>query len=328
MNTIILDIESNNLYPESTQTWTICLKRSDGGSLTLNPFKSTKERVKQQILDFIFKYPDPIVIGHNFLGFDGWLLWRDFDLSLHVGKDTICGKPVTFFDTLFASQFLYPDRNGHSLEAWGERLGHFKIDYRTVALELGVIQPHENEFCRWHPKMDEYCQQDCIVTEKVFLELYPQIEVMNAFKLGQKNFFLMNAQAYTGFKFDKVRAIELQGKIEQMISKLKAEVEPDLPRRKLKKAEESFYSIPAKPYTKDGKFSAIMEKFIERHKARVLNTAHIEINGESIAIIPGSSVIRSLPMSLSDQKELKEYFLRGSLTDEGSKFYSEIQWIE
>lgn len=311
MNACIIDIEANELYPYQTQVWTICLKRIGGESLTLNPFRSTKERIKQQILDFMFKEANPIIIGHNILGYDGWVLWKDFELNLHVGKDTICGRSVTFFDTLFASQFLYPDREGgHSLESWGVRLNKHKIDYRQVALELGIIQPHENEFCRWSPQMDEYCLQDLEVTEEVFLQLNPLIvESLNAFKLGQKNFYLMNAQAFTGFEFDIDNAIRLKAEIEGMITELKNEVEPDLPKRKLKKAEESYYTIPAKPYLKTGGFSTTMKNFIWRHNAIVISLDKIEINGEVIKVIPSTRIIDGLPMSLNDQKEIKDFFL-------------------
>ncbi|HYG02041.1 MAG TPA: DNA polymerase [Chryseosolibacter sp.] len=306
MNAVVVDIEANDLYPFQTDIWTVVLKRIGGEFLTLNPFRSTPQQVRDAFLDFIGD--NPTIIGHNFLGYDGWVLWKDLGLEMHVGRDTICGRPVTFFDTLFASQFLYPDRDGHSLKAWGERLGDHKIPYREVALDRGIIQPHENEFCRWSDEMDEYCQQDCKVTEQVYLQLQPQIESINAFRLGQKNFFLMNAQTFTGFKFDISKAITLTPRIEKLIADLKEEVEPDLPRRKLKKAEESFYTIPAKPYTKDGKFSATMNNFIVRHNAKV-HYESIEVNGKNIRIIPGAKIINSLPMSLSDQIELKEYFL-------------------
>lgn len=310
MNAIVLDIEADNLYPYQSNTWTICLKRVGGSSLLLNPFKVSKNVVKQKVLDFIFELPNPVVIGHNLLGYDGWVLWKDFDLNIHVGKDTICGRPVTFFDTLFASQFLYPDREGgHSLESWGVRLGKHKIDYRTVALELGIIQPHENEFCRWSPKMDEYCQQDVEITEEVYLQLKDQIESPNAFKLGQKNFYLMQAQAFTGFKFDVDKAVGLKVRIEQMIAELKAEVEPDLPRRKLKRSEESFYTMPAKPWLKNGEFSATMLAFIERHNARIISNNEIAINGDVVTVFPVSTLLATKPMSLSDQIELKDYFL-------------------
>jgi hypothetical protein len=215
---------------------------------------------------------------------------------------------------LFASQFLYPDReDGHSLKSWGIRLGKHKIDYRTVALELGIIQSHESEFCRWSPQMDDYCRQDVDVTEEVFNHLYPQIEVMNAFKLGQKNFFLMKAQEFTGFKFDVAEGHQMKGRIEWMIESLK-------------KSEESYYSIPARPYLKDGKFSSTMETFIERHKAKVISREKIEVDGKVFTIIPGAQVVDGQPMSLSDQIELKDFFLNGVVNNEARKFYTYIQW--
>ncbi len=309
MNACIIDIESNDLYPNETQIWTICIKRIGGGSITINPFRIGKQKAKEQILRFIFEEPDPIIIGHNILGFDLWVLWKDLDIDIHVGKDAFAGRSVTFYDTLFASQFTYPDREGgHSLENWGHIVGTPKMDYRSIALQLGIIQPNEMEFCRWSPQMDEYCLQDLEITEQVYLRLSHLTEG-NAFKLGQKNFFLMNAQEFTGFKFDIKLAQELKPRIDKMIDDLKREVEPNLPKRKLKKAEESYYSIPAKPFNKDGKFSATMLNFIERHKAKVHGTLGIEINGLYTAIRPGLKVIDGLPMEIDDQKELKEYFL-------------------
>jgi hypothetical protein len=71
-NAYVIDIESNELYPFQTATWTICIKRVGSEErLTLHPFQSDRLKVKQDILEFIFQEPNPIIIGHNFLGFDG-----------------------------------------------------------------------------------------------------------------------------------------------------------------------------------------------------------------------------------------------------------------
>lgn len=313
MNAIVVDIEANNIYPFQTQIWTIVLKRVGGETVLLNPFRSTPSEIKKQFLSFVFKLENPIIIGHNYLGFDGWVLWKNFNLKMHVGKDTICGRQVQFFDTLFASQFLNPDREGkHSLESWGERLGYHKINYRQVALDAGIIAAHENEFCRWSKEMDVYCERDTELTEKIFILLYEQIiseNSMNAFRLGQKTFYLMNAQAFTGFKFDIKAAEKLKVQIEKMIADLRAEVEPNLPKRKLKKSEKSFYQIPSKPYLKNQQFSTVMSSFLLRHNARVVSENIIEINGKRISVVPGTPIIDGLPMELDDQKELKEYFL-------------------
>lgn len=273
-----------------------------------------KLSVKHKILEFIFEEPNPIIIGHNFLGFDSWVLWRDYGLKISVGPDTFSGLKCTYFDTIFASQYLLPDREGfHRLHEWGKYLGLHKIDYRTVALEKGIITEEENEFVRWSPDMDIYCMRDCEVAEQIYLLLSQQIEdekSWSGFRLGQKNFWLMKAQAWSGFKFDIPKAEALKVRIEGMIKELKDEVEPQLPKRKLKKAEESQYRLPAKPFTKDGSYSALLKKKIEEYKAVVLpGGKQLKIENRIIDIAPHAFIIDELPMELDDQNALKDYFL-------------------
>lgn len=315
MSAFIIDIEANDLYPLQTSIWTIVVKKVHSHErLVLNPFRSTPQKIKKQIIDFIFAEPGvPTIVGHNYLGFDGWVLWKDLDIVMSVGPDLFDGRPVQYFDTLFGSQFFLPDReNGHSLKSWGIRLGDNKIDYRQVALDAGIIQKHENEFCRWSPQMDEYCSKDTDVTEKVYLQLDEQLEREQShmgFRLGQKNFYLMAAQAFTGFKFDIDKAVLLKGRIEGMIEELRQEVEPDLPPRKLKKSEEGFYQMPAKPWVKGGGFSATMNNFIAKHNAVVLpGGKSIRVYDNVFEIEPHKAVKDNLPMLLDDQNELKDYF--------------------
>lgn len=316
-NAYVIDIEADNLYPFQKNTWTIVIKRLGCENiLKINPFKLSRQETKKLIIDFVFREDKPIIIGHNYLGYDGWVLWKDFNIEIHLGKDTMDNKEVIYFDTLYASQYLLPDReNGHSLKSWGIRLGDNKIDYYNVALELGIIpkgSPKGAEFSVWSTQMDEYCIKDCSITEKVFSLLYTQLIEENtsqAFKLGQKTFFLMAAQSFTGFKFDKTNAIKLKKLIGEMIEQLKAEVEPDLPKRNLKSAEIALYSMPAKPFTKDGELSTHMKNFITKHEAVQLTEDVIEINGKRFLIEPKAMIIDKLPMNLEDQKELKEFFL-------------------
>jgi hypothetical protein len=323
MARIVIDIESDALYPYQENTWVICLKNIDTGErLKIHPFKESKSFVRTALLEFISSDKEvPTIIGHNFLGFDGWVLWKDFDLELRVGgKESLAGIPVIFFDTLFASQFLHPDREGkHSLESWGDRLGYEKIDYYKYCVENQLISsgaPRGTEFSVWSEYMDTYCERDCDITERVFGRLYSQLEsekTIDAFRLGQKNFFLMEAQSFTGFKFDEKKAVKLKAKIEQMIDDLKKEVEPELPPRGLKKSEQSYYMIPARPFKKDGSLSSVMESFIEKHNAELVQSIalgdHIKAYNKSTEIVAGNLVLDKLPMSLEDQVELKNYFL-------------------
>src|SRR5688572_9932516 len=100
----VIDIESNNLYPYQDSTWTICIKRVGTNlSTTIHPFRMGREATRQAIIDYIFGEEDqqpvsnepPTIIGHNFLGFDGWVLWKDYGLDLRVGglKESMAGRP-------------------------------------------------------------------------------------------------------------------------------------------------------------------------------------------------------------------------------------------
>ncbi len=316
INAYVIDIEANQLYPYQTKVWTIRIKRIGADDwLRLNPYTYSGD-VKQVILDYLFREENPFIIGHNYLGYDGWVLWKEFGLEMSVGKDMICGRPVTYFDTLYASQYFLPDReHGHSLKSWGNRFNDFKIDYRALCIENNIIpkgSPKGFEFSLWSIYMDEYCEKDCLITEQVFSLLYNQLVeegTGQAFKLGQKSFYLMNAQAFTGFKFDRIGGEKLKIRIEKMILDLKEEVEPSLPRRKLKKAEEGFYTMPSAPYKQDGSLSSHMGKFIERTGAVLVAEDVIEVNDKRYLIEPKTVLEIDMPMNLEDQNALKDFFL-------------------
>ena len=316
MNAIVIDIESQKLYPNYGKIWTIVLKKVDGEVLVLNPFKIGKEETKRLLLQFIFSGEGiPIIVTQNGLGFDLWVLWKEYGISFQLGPDLLDGKAVYIFDILYASQFLLPDREGkHSLKSWGVRWGDLKTDYYNVCIELGVIlkgAPKGSEFWQYHPKMDEYCEQDCNITEKTFIKLYSQIiqqGTEKSFRNGQKGFWLMQAQSFTGFRFDRQLGSQLRHQINKMIQDVRDDVEPNLPDRKLKKSEEANYRFPASIYKKDGDLSANMLKFINKHEAEIVEDK-IVIYGEEYELIPKQMIRIRKPISLDDQTELKDYFL-------------------
>ena len=61
------------------------------------------------------------VVGHNIIGFDGPVLSRVWGVQIPLSKVR---------DTLVMSRLWNPQlEGGHSLRAWGERLGDFKDDF-------------------------------------------------------------------------------------------------------------------------------------------------------------------------------------------------------
>lgn len=315
---IVFDIESDGFIFESTKIWTICAKNvQTKQEITLNPFKDSE--AKDKFLSFVFSSECPRVIAHNHLGFDMFVLMNILGIQFTVGPDTIEGRKVQFIDTFYLSMFLSPDRQGHSIEYFGEVLGLPKIDYRYRAIELGVIDknsPKGQEFMQWHPEMDIYCLRDISVGHKTYeylkdewKEVYGKpFEITDAFKCGQKAFYLMSCQELTGWKFDIDAALKLKDRIEQMMEEIRADVEPKLPPRQLKKSEEKAYTMPAKPYKKDGSYSASWNSFVEKHNGKQVGDKW-EFYGEKYDVIAGQMLNVTMPMEMANQDQMKDFFL-------------------
>lgn len=318
-NEIVYDIEADGFIFESTRVWTVCLTHvQTGNKLKVNPFKDKEAKAK--IVNFLFSFGDkPTVIGHFILGYDAFVLQNILNLEFTVGKDTIEGHPVQFIDTLYLSMFLNPDREGHSVEAFGQMLGLAKIDYRERAIELGIIPKNADkgeEFMQWHPEMDVYCERDVEVNvliyeqlKKEWQEVYGKaFEITDAFRCGQKSFYLMSCQELAGFKFDIDAGLKLKERIAQMMEDIRAEVEPKLPPRKLKKGEEKFYTMPAKPYKKSGEYSSSWLAFVEKHSGKEVEDKW-EFYGKQYDVVAGSLLEIELPMEMANQDQMKDWFL-------------------
>ena len=87
------------------------------------------------------------IIGHNIIGFDAYWLRVLWNVSIPGSKA---------IDTLVMSRLLNPTLDGgHSLKAWGERLGEHKMDFHDYDGGLS-------------DEMVAYCQTDVRVTTALF----------------------------------------------------------------------------------------------------------------------------------------------------------------
>lgn len=321
-NGYCFDIESNGFYFEADKVWTVSLRDLDNPekTLKLNPFKDSTFFSKWT--DWHDNYENPLVIGHYILGYDLFVVFKLLGVDFTVGKDTMFGKPCIFVDTLYLSQYMNPDLNGHSLEDWGLRVGFEKIDYFQVAKDKGIIPKDAkkgDEFLVHSEDMDIYCERDTAVNVKMFIQLWTEFctiygvinnNIPNHFKCGQKSFFLMSCQEYTGWKFDQGLGADLQVRIKLMMDEVEKEVLPQLPPRKLKKGEEKEYTMPAKPFKKNGDLSSHMLNFIEKHNGILKENNLIEFYGEVYTIESQKMLNMTLPMEIKDGDDLKEFFIQ------------------
>lgn len=123
------------------------------------------------------------------------------------------------------------------------------------------------------------------------------------------SFHLMAQQEITGFGFDLQDAKSLAESIEQMMRDIEQEVEPQLPARPLKKSEQSEYTLPLKPFKKDGTISAVMQRFMDKHSLELIGINHIQWEGKLVQITGGLELPAEKPMSLSNQDDIKNWLM-------------------
>ena len=112
------------------------------------------------------------VVGHNIIGFDLPLIKRLYPFFEY---------PPVIIDTLLLSRLYHPnlldiDKNrnwdgmplqlygSHSLEAYGYRLGERKGDYGKTT-----------DWSKWSQEMQDYCEQDVVVTKKLCDHFHPYL---------------------------------------------------------------------------------------------------------------------------------------------------------
>ena len=315
-----LDIEADGFIFESNNIWTIvCTDLNDmNKKVVINPFRDPL--AKQKLFSFLCGYTNPYITWHYGLGYDAFVLLNLLDCKHTVGPDTFMGMPVQFVDTFYMSMYLNPDRPGHSVEWFGEKLGLPKLNFRQELIDIGFLQPDApkgHEFMQHHPLMDTYCIRDTEVDVKIFHGLCKEWESIygasfshtQAYKCGQKSFYLMSCQELAGWKFDQSEAEKLSVRIDKMMEEIRAEVEPKLPPRALKKTEEKDYTMPAKPFKKDGSYSSTWDKFVDKHHGKQAGDEW-EFYGKLYKAESGKQLDIELPMEMANQDQMKDWFIQ------------------
>lgn len=103
------DVEADALLDSITKLWCACFTELDHKGNELRQLSLTN---MDEIAEF-FSNPDNILVMHNGIGYD----------SPAVEKVLKIKVKAEIVDTLYLSWYLYPRRNLHGLEGWGEELG-------------------------------------------------------------------------------------------------------------------------------------------------------------------------------------------------------------
>lgn len=208
---VVCDIETNRIENPDKLWVVVCTEVLSGDTKVfhrpdLNP---------KRLLDY-FKSVTKI-IGHYFLRFDLPQLRR-----LVPGFEF---KDRDVYDTLvFSKMITFSIPGGHSLEAWGERLGHPKVfvdDYDNPAL-LSLYT--------------ERCIEDVQITKKIyqkFLAYLREPRYADSFRRELDIDIACRDMEENGFTFDYESAIKLQKEFQEKMDVLSESFKEGFPPRKV-----------------------------------------------------------------------------------------------
>jgi hypothetical protein len=288
----VVDIETNTLlskmldYSEfpyklnkEAKLWCVVVRNVGTGEI----FSAVKEEVTKEWVEEVLK-PFDVIVAHNGIKFDFIALKLFGVLDYRIGylnePDLAFGREVKFLDSIILSRLLNPDRYlGHSLDAWGDRVGNQKTNFRQALIDQELLDPKAPrgfEFSFYTETMLDYCIQDTSTNADALRSLLSEIGGYTGWKQGLKMEHKLADLAVRreslGFFFDKNLAIECLEDLDTKMKAIEAEVNPILPPRPLNKGERDSFTPPKTQFKKDGSPAKYLLDFALRLGAEVYKT--------------------------------------------------------
>lgn len=220
MNRVVADIETDGLLPELTKVHALVIKDLDSDEMLSCADQDGYTPIPEG-LDVLAQADR--VYFHNGINFDVPALKKVYLEWEPEGEilDTMILAQLRFAhieDRDFPANRRgdFPGRliGSHSLEAWGYRLGVWKGDY-------------QGGWDEWTPAMQEYCEQDVVVTEALIQRLAKAGLPARAVEIEHALARYLRQQEENGWPFDVGKAAKLQAKL----AARRQEIEDDLRER-------------------------------------------------------------------------------------------------
>jgi DNA polymerase I-like protein with 3'-5' exonuclease and polymerase domains len=262
---IVLDIETNSTHDK---IWLVVTRDIETGAVV-----SWKQASGLQ------KYLDScdLIIMHNGIAFDLPVLQKSWSVTMKLSQ---------VYDTLVASRLLNPSlEGGHSLAAWGQRLGFQKIDYKARWIEELTFEDNGNpnsfkKFVKyedgdWFNKpimrlLEEYCIQDTLVTQKLYDVLINELKYnkfeQRSIELEHKVQAIVAKQERNGFKLDEKKATILLSELTSKLAAIEVAMQGIFPAKTIERvSEKTGKSLKAKVEVfNPGSRKQIGERLIEK----------------------------------------------------------------
>ena len=303
---LIFDIETNGLLRTVDKLHCIAIFDTETEELTSYSGNTLKEGLEK-----LMKAEE--LIGHNIVKYDIPTLQK-----LYPSFNPKC----RIFDTLLMSKLVYPDigelddrnirkgvfpkklRGKYSLKAWGYRLKEYKGDYCE----------QEDCWAEWSIDMQRYCEQDVMVTKKLYELLKSKNISEESITLEHQFAKILAKQEQRGVYFDKEKAVELAAYLTAEKLRLEEELRLAFPNEireetfipKVNNSKRGY--VKGQPFTKkvEIEFNPSSRQMIAERLIKKYGWKPKELSPTGLPVI-NEDVLEGL--NFAEAPLLKEYFL-------------------
>lgn len=220
MKSYVFDIEADGLLDSVKKIWSIVLHDTETNELFSYFGDSLHVGINK------IKEAD-VLIGHNIICFDVPALEKLYGIKIKA----------KLYDTLLLSRMVWPEIaitadakkkynipshlvGSYSLEAFGYRVGHFKLEH--------------TDWSEWTPKMQEYCEQDVKVNTRLWKLIQDKLPSEQSIYIETEFQKYIHLQEQHGVYFDVDKALSLHKPLQERIVEITNNLRVIIPAKEIK----------------------------------------------------------------------------------------------